>query len=630
MTASPPRWLPVVPDAIPHELTDATSWYPAIIRPKAGKVGVWDKIPGDPSSSKPAAWSNPATRCTFGEAFMAYESGRFQGVGYMMGSEPGIIGIDLDHCIDEDGSIAPWAREIVESFAGAYWERSVSSTGLHGFCRGSLPDGVDGVRSKVEGCSVELYSALRFLVVTGQAVEYVEVLPELQTAVEALHARLTAGRVRATGTAIGTGLTGRLDSVSPEVLAVLEAVMGGRHSARIAEIWGRDDLHVAGASEDDWALASEIAYQAIRLGHSGAALAQLVEETMRAGPYRAKWDQPRGQTTWLAQDVANAIATVQRRTSERRAPSVDAQGQSETFSDAAWLDEWPSDDVENVSETPGQIIARLERELAAERTIRATQQIIVRDEQAKRQALTETVRRISDVMAVPTEQLNPSAKIIAIVAIFEAHSRNGRDVATLPTSALVKRTGLSKNTVNDYMQDLAAREGSPIERRVTREWVERDDGYRGWETVSLVSPRAQSVNESLATIVTMGGPSDKAEAKAKAKRARESERERLNTPFGRCSDGDNEFVSVTGKCPRHGEIVGETVVRREDFEILNPNRRDSAARQAPPVSGRIYGPNRRDSGTQMEWLQEWPDSPDPPVFQYDDVVVVAAIAGGEE
>ena len=47
---SAPTWLSVVPDAIPRELTDATSWYPAIIRAKAGKVGVWDKIPGDPKT----------------------------------------------------------------------------------------------------------------------------------------------------------------------------------------------------------------------------------------------------------------------------------------------------------------------------------------------------------------------------------------------------------------------------------------------------------------------------------------------------------------------------------------------------------------------------------------------------
>jgi putative DNA primase/helicase len=168
--AAPPTWLPVEPANIPHELVEAKAWYPAIIKPKAGKPGRWDKIPGDPKTGTPATWSDPATRCTFDRAFMAYQQDdRFAGIGYMMHGA-GLIGIDLDTCIAEDGTIAAWALEIVHQFAGAYWERSISGTGLRGFCRGALPDGVDGRRSKIEGCSVELYSGERFLVITGQEV----------------------------------------------------------------------------------------------------------------------------------------------------------------------------------------------------------------------------------------------------------------------------------------------------------------------------------------------------------------------------------------------------------------------------------------------------------------------------
>ena len=34
----------------------------------------------------------------------------------------------------------------------------------------------------------------------------------------------------------------------------------------------------------------------------------IAEEIMRAGPWRPKWDEPRGNVTWPAQDIANAIA----------------------------------------------------------------------------------------------------------------------------------------------------------------------------------------------------------------------------------------------------------------------------------------------------------------------------------
>ena len=168
MSVSAPQWLPIIPDAIPRELTDTLAWYPAIIRPKATTVGHWDKIPGDPQTGQPAKWADPSTRCTFGEAFMAYESDRFAGVGYLLDASAGLIGIDLDTCVSPDGTVAPWAREIVAQFPGAYWEKSISGTGLRGFCRGTLP--VGGCRSKIEGCSVELYADQRFLVVTGQVV----------------------------------------------------------------------------------------------------------------------------------------------------------------------------------------------------------------------------------------------------------------------------------------------------------------------------------------------------------------------------------------------------------------------------------------------------------------------------
>jgi primase-polymerase (primpol)-like protein len=162
--------LAVEPAAIPRELTGLKAWYPAIIRPKAnGKPGL-DKIPGDPVTGRPALWRDPSTRCTFSEAYMAYESGRFRGIGFMMHAESGLIGIDIDKCIDEDCNTAPWALEIARSFTGTYWERSISGTGLRGFCRGVIPGGARAKKTTLNGCSIEMYADLRFLVVTGQVV----------------------------------------------------------------------------------------------------------------------------------------------------------------------------------------------------------------------------------------------------------------------------------------------------------------------------------------------------------------------------------------------------------------------------------------------------------------------------
>lgn len=293
--------------------------------------------------------------------------------------------------------------------------------------------------------------------------------------------------------------------------------------------------------------------------------------------------------------------------------------------------------------------ARLRRHAMDQDDLIQHQRSLVASDSEKRRGLTETLTRVTDVLAIPTAQLSPVGKILTIVTVLEAHSRAGREVATLPTSALMKRSGLSKNTVNDFMQDLAARDGSPIDRRIKSEWVERGDGTRVRETISLVSPRFQTVNESLAAVPMMGGPSDKAVAKAKAKRDRETERELRSIPFGRCSSCDNDTVAVTGKCPRHDEVVGRVAVRRETFQALDTNRWDPLRRGAPPVSDRTYGPNRWDPPArkaaerwrgvvdparwdppeQPSWLGEWPEPPDPTVFRYDDVGVAMAAGGAE-
>ena len=151
-----PQWLSVIIENVPRELADDPSWYPALIRPRRGKVGKSDKIPADPITAEPATWSDPTTRCTLDAAFMAYQrDDRFNGIGYLMHGD-GLIGIDLDDCVSPDGTVAPWALDIVHQFADAYWEISISGTGLRGFCRGELPDGTEGCRTKINGCSVEL------------------------------------------------------------------------------------------------------------------------------------------------------------------------------------------------------------------------------------------------------------------------------------------------------------------------------------------------------------------------------------------------------------------------------------------------------------------------------------------
>jgi hypothetical protein len=260
------------------------------------------------------------------------------------------------------------------------------------------------------------------------------------------------------------------------------------------------------------------------------------------------------------------------------------------------------------------------------------------------------VRRIGDVLEVPTKQLAPSAKILTIVTLMEAHSRASRGQGKLPATALEERSGLSTNTVSAFVQDFAAREGSPINRRVTRDWVTDEGGTQRPITVSMVAPRFGTINESLAAVLSMGGPSEKAQRRAEAARER-------TAAWGRCSAHHNDVVTIKGYCPECGEVVGERMVRVEDFEALNPSVCDSGTAYPPPVIVRSKRHNLRDSAgptigfdDDEDVNHKLCDSPrpqrqddlpfdyygqmkaEPPSFQYDDVgdVGVMAMAGGAE
>jgi hypothetical protein len=209
-----------------------------------------------------------------------------------------------------------------------------------------------------------------------------------------------------------------------------------------------------------------------------------------------------------------------------------------------------------------------------------------------------------DVIAIPDAQMNARTKLVYLFTGREAASRNSRGVAKLPNIAIAEGTGLTEDIVSEIMQDLPAREGSPIERQVTRHPVTDENGVEQIQSVAQVAictPERTYVSV-LRAAPAMGGPSDKAQQKkAKAKaRAAASLRDRIEAQaasWGRCTQHDNDLVAVKGYCPETdcGEIVGERVIRVEEFDALNPVFRDSGSRPSTVDVLVTKGPVFRDS-----------------------------------
>lgn len=570
VASAPPQWLRVETAGLPAELTKGSRYVVWKAEPRKGKPGKWEKAPRRSDTLGLASTTDPSTWSSFSDAFTAYEQHPdLTGIGRIMSDDDGITGVDLDDSIAEDGSVKPWAQEIVDALPGAYWELSPSGKGLRGFCLGKLPPGRR--KRTYQGASIEIYDDVRHLTLTGHAVLYVETLPQLQEAVEAVHARWFAGGDAADG-AIVTTRIGQADTVTPEGLKVLELVMGGKYAAQMADIWaGKTD------SDQDWALACETARHAIALGHSGDDLGQVVEDVMRAGPWRAKWDRPytvteNGQTvrtTWLGRTIGRAINTVRKRL--ERSPDFRVD-ELEDEHEAA-----PAE------ETPAQTIARLQRELAQARTVVATQQTIIRNERERRQALQEFVSAVGDVLARPNEEMGAAAKVLTLVTTLEMHTRVSKGQYNIARGRLADLSGFSPSTVTTVLKQIATApdkrgdlypDGKPFRRIVTRKrTTDPETGLEMIVSTLEVTPWHATPRETLQAAATFTPAEDRPKHGGRRVAAQRWE------PCEEHAEGD---VVLQGRCVDDNVLVADWQVTAEEFRALKAHLAPSET-NTPPV-----------------------------------------------
>ncbi len=151
--------------------TDLSAYAYAELKARARWV-CWKNVNGKkvPFSAakpfKPANPLSPSNWSTHEVAMAAANHGGFDGVGFVLDGD-GIVAIDLDDCV-ENGCIEPAAMDLMHELGCGLVEISPSGMGLHGFGYG--PQLHAGVHGQYKGISVELYTAHRYITVTGQIV----------------------------------------------------------------------------------------------------------------------------------------------------------------------------------------------------------------------------------------------------------------------------------------------------------------------------------------------------------------------------------------------------------------------------------------------------------------------------
>lgn len=121
------------------------------------------KVPYIPGGGGVKARANdPTTWRTFDMAGEEYSRGGWIGVGFEFGFS-GVVGIDLDGCVGDDGVPEPWAQEIIDTM-DSYTELSVSGKGIHILAFGEIPASGGDKRP------IEIYADTRYFALTGAVI----------------------------------------------------------------------------------------------------------------------------------------------------------------------------------------------------------------------------------------------------------------------------------------------------------------------------------------------------------------------------------------------------------------------------------------------------------------------------
>lgn len=273
---------------IPHELARERRWVTWRLVVRNGKR----TKPPDQATNDARAWLTLARAIKYAERTGA------DGIGFVLGT--GLVGVDIDHCISDEGELSNVARDALESI-DTYAERSPSGRGIHLILRASFPNHSYNDRE----LGLEIYDGsdghARFFTITGHrftnATEIADGV-DTQGAFDALRARWIR---------VGAPLREIVDEPNDAaqrlndgvILSLLFAAKNAQKAQRLFE--HGDWSGYPSQSEADLALVRMLRFYTREV-------AQLDRLFRRSALMRAKWDKRHGAQTYGATTIAEAIA----------------------------------------------------------------------------------------------------------------------------------------------------------------------------------------------------------------------------------------------------------------------------------------------------------------------------------
>jgi len=264
------------------------------------------KVPYNPWTGGQARPNDPATWASYERAYTTWQTypERYDGIGYMFRRD--LTGVDIDHCLDADGQIEPWAWTIITRLA-SYAEYSPGGTGVHILVGGIVPKGIRRFISKSlpqlqplhRDAAIEMYCEDRYFTITGKWVEGTPTTIETnQGALDALSAEITA---------LASSATPAISYASPTISlddeALVQKATAASNGGKFRALFYQGSAGYPSASEADMALCLMLAFWT---GRDPERMDRLFR---KSALYREKWDTVRnGQSTYGQETLRKAAA----------------------------------------------------------------------------------------------------------------------------------------------------------------------------------------------------------------------------------------------------------------------------------------------------------------------------------
>jgi len=159
-----PARIEVETQHIPRELAELPRWVCWRWELRDGK---WTKPPINPWTRGEAKTNDDTTWSTYSEAMASCSLNKeLAGVGFVFVATDDLMGVDVDGCLNPDGSLSATGETAVKHFGDSYCEVSPSGSGLKFIIRATIPGGKSG--RKNPKLDVEAYGTGRYFTITGR------------------------------------------------------------------------------------------------------------------------------------------------------------------------------------------------------------------------------------------------------------------------------------------------------------------------------------------------------------------------------------------------------------------------------------------------------------------------------